>query len=51
MEPRYRFKGVLKSLFRVIFSEKNKSSFTTKIFQFLMKLVSYVVQYRNFENL
>ena len=49
MEPRYRFKGVLKSLFRVIFSEKNKSSFTTKIFQFLMKLVSYVVQYRNFE--
>lgn len=49
MEPRYRFKGVLKSLFRVIFSEKNKSSFTTKFFQFLMKLVSYVVQYRNFE--
>lgn len=49
MEPRYTAKGVPKSLFKVVFNENNKCGLFSKAIQFLMKLVSYAIQYWNFE--
>lgn len=49
MEPRYTVLGAIKGIFHDIFYGKQKRSLVSKLVIFPLKVLSYVIQYRNFE--
>lgn len=49
MKPRYTILGAIERIFKEVFHEKEKNNFILKIRLFLMRLLSYTIQYRNFE--